>query len=82
MTLMGLSAVFCKERHKDGYLYIDDVVVEKAFELSRPAHVPIMLGVSRGVYYDRRDYPSSRSSHQDATLTEKARKIHQRGPQA
>ena len=30
-ALMGLLVVFCKERHKDGYLCIDDVVVEKAF---------------------------------------------------
>jgi DDE superfamily endonuclease len=30
-ALMGLLVVFCKEHHKDGYLCIDDVVVEKAF---------------------------------------------------
>jgi hypothetical protein len=30
-ALMGLLVVFCKERHEDGYLCIDDVVVEKAF---------------------------------------------------
>jgi hypothetical protein len=30
-ALMGLLVVFCKERHKAGYLCIDDVVIEKAF---------------------------------------------------
>ena len=30
-VLMGLLVIFCKERHKDGYLCIDDVVIEKAF---------------------------------------------------
>ncbi len=30
-ALMGLLVVLCKERHKDGYLCIDDVVIEKAF---------------------------------------------------
>ncbi len=30
-ALMGLLVIFCKERHKDGYLCIDDVVIEKAF---------------------------------------------------
>jgi hypothetical protein len=30
-ALMGLLVVFCKERHKDGYLCIDDCVIEKAF---------------------------------------------------
>jgi DDE superfamily endonuclease len=31
-ALMGLLLlIFCKERHKDGYLCLDDVVVEKAF---------------------------------------------------
>ncbi len=29
--LMGLLVIFCKERHKDGYFCIDDVVIEKAF---------------------------------------------------
>jgi hypothetical protein len=30
-ALMGLLGVFRKERHKDGYLAEDDVVIEKAF---------------------------------------------------
>ena len=30
-ALMGLLVIFCKERHKDGYLCIDDAVIEKAF---------------------------------------------------
>ena len=30
-ALMGLLVVFCEERHKDGYLCIDDVVIEQAF---------------------------------------------------
>ena len=37
-----------------------------------------VLGVSRSGYYDWKDRPPSRRSHQDAALTEKIREIHQR----
>jgi hypothetical protein len=30
-TLMGLLIAFCKRHHGDGYLCLDDVVIEKAF---------------------------------------------------